>query len=103
MFFKPGKAVVPANASGSAPDAAVTPNGEEISFDIEGNSQAVFGVFVTNREAVAGNPLEISFNNGKGWFVIATNTSLAIPVVIHRVRVRGASGGASLYSVMGIK
>lgn len=103
-MFKSGVAIVPSNASGTAPDAASSPEGTEISFDRGANKirQATIGVVVTNREAVAGNPLEISFNNGATWFTIATNTTLQIPVVIHRVRVRGLSGATSSYSVMGI-
>lgn len=103
-MFKPGKAIVPSNASGTAPDAATTPEGTEISFDRGANRsrQAAMGVIVTNREAVAGNPLEVSFNEGGSWFTVATNTTILIPVVIHRIRVRGLTGATSDYSVMGI-
>lgn len=103
-MFKPGKAIVPTNGSGTAPDAAVTPNGTEISFDRGANKsrQATMCVLVTNREAVAGNPLEISFNEGGTWFTVATNTTIHMPVVIHRVRVRGLTGATADYSIMGI-
>jgi hypothetical protein len=103
-MFKPGKAIVPSNASGTAPDAATTPGGIEISFDRGANRtrQATSCVIATNREAVAGNPLEISFDNATNWFTVATNTTIHIPVVIHRIRVRGLSGNTADYSVMGI-
>ena len=103
-MFKSGKAILPSNATGSAPDAATTPEGVELSFDKGANRsrQATIGVIITNREAVAGNTLEVSFNEGRDWFVVATNTTLSLPVVIHRIRVRGTSGAVALYSVMGI-
>jgi hypothetical protein len=102
-MFKSGKAIVPTNGSGTVPDAAVTPADTECSFGVGGKSQLTIGVFITNREAVAGNPLEVSFNEGRDWFTIATNMSLAIPVMIHRIRVRGLSGATADYSVMGVK
>lgn len=103
-MFKSGKAIVPSNASGTAPDAATTPGGIEISFDAGANRsrQATLGVIVTNRELVAGNTLEVSFNSGSTWFVIATNQTIHLPVVTHRMYVRGTSGGVALYSVMGV-
>jgi hypothetical protein len=103
-MFKPGKAVVPSNGSGTAPDAAATPGGVEVSFDAGPNRlrQATLGVFVTNREAAGGNTLEVSFNNAGSWYVVATDTSLYMPVVIHRMRLRGTSGATADYSVLGI-
>lgn len=102
--MKPGRPIVPSNASGTAPDAASSPQGTEISFDtgINSRGQPTTAVKVTNREAVAGNPLEISFNNGRDWFTIATNHTENFPVIIHRIRVRGLSGATSDYSVMAI-
>lgn len=103
-MFKPGKAVVPSNASGSAPDATPSPEGIEVSFDggVNRTRQSTLGVFVTNREAGGGNTLEISFNHGSSWYTIATDTSLYMPVVIHEIRLRGTAGAVALYSVMGI-
>jgi hypothetical protein len=103
-MFKPGKAVVPANASGTAPDAAVTPGGIEISFDRGANRgrQATIGLIASNLEAAGGNVLEISFNEGKDWFGIPPAQAIPIPVLIHRIRVRGASGATTLYSLLGI-
>jgi hypothetical protein len=96
-MFKPGKAVVPANASGNAPDAA-------ISFDRGANRgrQATIGLVVSNLEPVGGNALEVSFNEGKTWFGFPPATVTPLSIVIHRVRVRGLAGATSLYSVMGI-
>ncbi len=103
-MFKSGIPIVPSNASGTAPDAALTEAGVEVTFDAGSNKsrQATIGVVVTNLEAVAGNPLEVSFNNGRYWFTIATNTTLLLPVVTHRMRMRGLTGAVALYSVMGI-
>ena len=103
-MFKSGKAIVPSNASGSAPDAALTPGGEEITFDAGANRtrQGTIGVVVTNREAGGGNTLEVSFSNGSTWLTIATDTTVVLPVVIHRIRVRGTTGAVALYSVMGV-
>jgi hypothetical protein len=101
-MFKSGKAIVPSNASGTAPDAASSPQGTQISFDTEGNRQKTIAIYVTNREAVAGNPLEVSFNNAKTWFTVATNTTIPFAVMIHRIRVRGQSGATSDYSVLGV-
>jgi hypothetical protein len=97
---------VPSNAFGSAPDATTTPEGVEISFDagVNRNRQSTVAVVVTNREAVAGNTLEISFANGRdgSWFAVAPNTTIELPVITHRVRLRGTTGAVALYSVMGI-
>ena len=104
-MFKSGKAVVPTNGTGSAPDAAVTPGGVVVSFDggSNKNRQSTLGLIVTNRELVAGNTLEISFNRGGDWFIIATNTTIEIPAVIHEVYLRGTTGAVALYSILGIK
>jgi hypothetical protein len=105
-MFKPGHASVPSNAFGSAPDAATTPEGVEVSFDggPRRNRQTTSAVVVTNRELVAGNTLEISFANGRdgSWFAVAPNTTIQIPVMTHRMRLRGTTGAVALYSVMGI-
>lgn len=103
-MFKSGKAVIPSNGSGTAPDAASSPGGIEVSFDAGLNKlrQATLGVLVTNREASGGNTLEISFSNGSSWFAIATDTTIVFPTVIHRVRLRGSSGATADYSIMGI-
>jgi hypothetical protein len=105
-MFKPGHASVPSNAFGSAPDAAVTEAGVEVSFDggANRNRQATSAVVVTNRELVAGNTLEISFANGRdgSWFALAPNSTITVPVMTHRMRLRGTSGAVALYSVMGI-
>jgi hypothetical protein len=103
-MFKPGIPVVPSNGSGSAPDAAVTPIGVEVSFDrgANKNSQGTVAVVVTNREAGGGNTLEVSFNNSGTWFTIATDTTIQFPIFTHRMQLRGTSGAVALYSVMGI-
>lgn len=103
-MFKPGKAITPSNGSGTAPDAAVTPGGVEVSFDLGANRQrqATLGVVITNREAGGGNTLEVSFNNSGSWFTIATDITLYLPVVTHRMQLRGTSGATADYSVMGI-
>lgn len=103
-MFKPGMAVVPSNSLGTAPDAAVTPNGIEVSFDrgANRNRQTTVAILLTNMEAAAGNTLEISFSNGRTWFAVAPNTTIQIPVIIHHVRLRGTSGGTTDYSIMGI-
>ncbi len=103
-MFKPGKAIVPTNGSGTAPDATPTPAGVEVSFD-QGQGrqrQATLGVIVTNREAAGGNTLEVSFNNAGTWFLIATDTTLQLPVVTHRMQLRGTAGATADYSVLGI-
>ena len=103
-MFKSGKPVVPSNGSGTAPDSAATPTGVEVSFDGGTNRlrQATLGIVITNREAAAGNMLEISFNNRVSWFTIAQATTLLIPAITHRVYLRGTSGATSDYSIMGI-
>lgn len=104
-MFKPGKAIVPTNGTGSAPDSAVTPQGLELSFDRGVNRirQATLGVVITNREAGGGNILEVSFDNGSLWTSLQPGPfTMYMPVVTHRMRVRGAAGAVALYSVMGI-
>jgi hypothetical protein len=102
--MKSGKPIHPTNGTGSAPDAAATPEGVLISFDLGVNRgyQTTSAVFVTNRDAA--NTLEISFANGrdKMWFAIAPKTSLSIEVMCHNCRLRGSSGAVALYSIMGI-
>lgn len=102
-MFKSGKAIVPSNGSGTAPDAAVDPNGVEVSFDQGANRQrqATLGVVVTNREAA--QVLEVSFNNSGSWLAVAPGPfTIYLPIVTHRMQLRGASGGTAAYSVMGI-
>jgi len=105
-MFKPGRPIHPTNGIGSAPDAASTPEGIEISFDMgpNRNRQSTAAVIVTNMEGSAGNTLEVSFADGVDgrWFAIAPLTTIPFPVVIHRCRVRGTSGAVAKYSVMGI-
>jgi hypothetical protein len=104
-MMKPGKPVHPSNGTGTAPDAATTPGGTEVSFD-EGPNSAARGstlqVVVTNREAAQN--LEISFAGGRDglWFAVAPNTTLPFYVSIFRMYVRGASGGTADYSILGI-
>jgi hypothetical protein len=103
--MKPGIAVHPKlNGFGAAPDAASTPEGVEVSFDlgVNRNRQSTSQVIVTNREALAGNTLEVSFAEGRLWFAIAPRTTIAFPVMTHRMRLRGTTGATALYSVMGI-
>lgn len=105
MSMKPGKPVHPATGGiGSAPDAATTPEGVEVSFDMGANRtrQTTSEVIVTNMEALAGNTLEVSFANGHLWFAIAPRTTISFPVMTHRIRLRGTTGAVALYSVMGI-
>jgi hypothetical protein len=106
-MFKPGRAVVPSNGVGTAPDAATTPGGVEISFDVGVNReqrQLTTQVLVTNREAAAGNLLEISFSNGRDgtFFAIPPQMTITFDVQTHRVSLRGASGGTAAYSIMAI-
>jgi hypothetical protein len=103
-MYKAGKPIIPTNGIGTAPDAAVTGGGVEVSFDAGANRsrQATFIVMVTNMEATTGNTLEVSFNNNGRWFAVATNTTIEFPVVRHRIRLRGTSGGTAAYSVMGL-
>jgi hypothetical protein len=101
--MKTGKPVHPAtNGSGTAPDAATTPTGVEVSFDGGANRlrQGTMQIHVTNREAA--NGLEISFNEGKDWFVVPAATLVTFNVLIHRVRLRGVSGATSDYSILGV-
>jgi len=102
--MKSGKPIHPINGTDSAPDAATTPAGVEISFDGGPNRgyQTTMFVYVTNRDAA--NTLEISFANGrdKTWFAIAKGTTLTIPAICHNCRLRGTSGAVALYSIMGI-
>lgn len=101
-MYKPGKPVHPSNGVGTAPDAAATPAGIEVSFDggPNRNRQATSAVLVTNLE-VARN-LEISFDEGRDWFSIAFGATVCFPIIIHRVRLRGRSGGTAGYSILGI-
>jgi len=101
--MKPGKVVHPSNGIGTAPDGSTTPAGVEISFDRGANlnRQTTAQVKVTNSEAAGGNLLEISFNNGRGWFQIATDTTMEFDVLCHRCRLRG-NGGTAAYSIIGI-
>lgn len=105
-MFKPGKPIHPLSGSGTAPDAAVTPEGAQISFDMgpNRNRQTTSAVVVTNREILAGNTLEISFADGADgkWFAIAPSTTISFPVSIHRCQLRGTSGGTAAYSIMGV-
>jgi hypothetical protein len=105
-MFKPGKPVHPAFAIGTAPDAAATPGGVEISFDMGSNRdrQSTSSVIITNMEAAGGNTLEVSFADGAKdkWFAVATQHTLAFPVCIHRCRLRGTSGATADYSIMGV-
>lgn len=66
-MMKPGIPVHPVNGIGTAPDAATTPEGIEISFDKGLNRvrQTTMAVLLTNTEAIAGNLVEISFDNGR--------------------------------------
>jgi len=103
---KPGRPIHPTNGIGTAPDAATSPAGTEISFDMGPNKtrQSTSLVLITNRAAAGGNSLEISFADGVDgrWFSIPPATTIPFPVVIHRCRVRGATGATTAYSVMGI-
>lgn len=103
-MMKPGRPVHPSNGAGTAPDAAVTPSGVLISFDLGSNRdrQTTGAVLVTNREAGGGNTLEVSFSNGRYWFAVATDTTIEFPVMVHSCRLRGTSGATAIYSIMGI-
>lgn len=103
--MKPGKPVHPSNGTGTAPNAATSPGGVEVSFDQGPNRAArasTLAVFVTNREAA--QTLEISFANGSKdhWFAIAPATSLRFHVGVFRCYLRGASGATAAYSVLGV-
>lgn len=103
--MKPGKPVHPSNGTGTAPDAATTPGGVEISFD-EGPNKAARGstlqVVISNLETAA--TLEVSFAGGQDgkWFSVAPATTVALSVGVFRMYVRGASGGTADYSVLGV-
>jgi hypothetical protein len=103
-MFKPGKAVHPSNGIGTAPDAAVTEGGTEISFDrgSNRNRQSTIEVIVSNLEAIGGNNLEISFVSGREWFAIPPATTVRFPIMIHEIRVRGATGATTAYAVMAV-
>lgn len=104
-MMKPGKPVHPSNGIGTAPDAATSPGGVEVSFD-EGPNKAArastLEVIVTNLEAARN--LEVSFADGQDgkWFSIAPNMTLRMGVSVFRMYVRGATGGTSAYSILGI-
>ena len=103
--MKPGKPVHPSNGTGTAPNAATTPGGVEVSFD-EGPNKAArsstLQAIVTNLET--SQVLEVSFADGRDgyWFAIAPNTTISFPVGIYRLYLRGASGGTAAYSVLGV-
>lgn len=105
-MFKPGRPVHPSNGNGTAPNAATTPAGVEVSFDAGPNRGrgSTVQVIISNRELAAGNPLEVSFADGRDgrWFAIMPQTTLLFNVSIHRCRLRGTSGATSDYSIMGI-
>lgn len=102
--MKSGRPIHPTNGVGSAPDAALTPEGILVSFDQGPNrsNQSTMFVFITNMDA--SNTLEVSFANGKdkAWFAVAASTTITMPVVCHNCRLRGTSGAVALYSIMGI-
>jgi len=103
-MFKPGRPVHPSNGTGTAPDAATTPEGTLISFGLGStvSRQSTIQVVVTNREAAQN--LEISFANGRDgrWFAVAPATTIQFPISTHNCRLRGASGGTAAYSIMGV-
>lgn len=104
-MMKPGKPVHPSNGSGSAPDAATSPGGVEIDFQVGPNKSprgSTSQIVVTNREAARN--LEVSFADGKTgtFFALAPNTTVSFPVSVFRCRLRGETGGTSAYSIMGV-
>lgn len=105
-MFKPGIPVHPSNGTGTAPDAATTPSGVEVSFDkgSNRNRQSTSQVIISNLEIPAGTVLEVSFANGQEgkWFGIPPQQTVMLNVSTHRCNLRGASGGSALYSIMGI-
>jgi hypothetical protein len=106
-MFKPGIPLHPTNGTGSAPDAAITPSGVEISFDrgSNRNRQSTSQVVITNLELVTtGNILEVSFADGRDgrFFSIAPQQTVALSVMTHRCYLRGKSGAVASYSIMGI-
>lgn len=103
--MKPGKPVHPSNGTGTAPDAATSPGGVKIDFQVGPNLSprgSTIQVVVTNREAA--NNLEVSFADGREstFFAIAPSVTIQFPVSVYRCYLRGASGGTSDYSIMGI-
>lgn len=104
--MKPGRPIHPSNGIGTAPNAATSPAGVEVSFDTGPNQtrQAAAKVVITNLEAVGGNALEVSFADGRDgrWFAIAPQTTLPLEIVIHRCRLRGKSGATAQYAIMAI-
>jgi len=102
--MKSGKPIHPTNGIGNAPDAALTPEGVLISFDLGVNRmrQTTSYIFITNRDAA--NPLEVSFANGRDglWFAIAPSTTEMFPVIVHNCRLRGFTGAIAAYSILGI-
>jgi hypothetical protein len=106
-MFKPGIPVHPSSGIGTAPNAATTPQGIEISFDkgSNRNRQSTSQVIISNLEAaVGGNALEVSFANGQDgkWFSITPGQTVPINVMTHRCNVRGKTGATTAYSIMGI-
>lgn len=105
-MFKPGIPVHPSNGVGTAPDAATSPQGVEVSFDkgSNRNRQSTSQVIISNLAAAGGNVLEVSFANGQDgkWFSIPPGQTVPINVMIHRCNVRGKSGATTAYSIMGI-
>jgi hypothetical protein len=102
--MRPGKPIHPSNGTGTAPDAAATPGGTEISFDggVNRVRQGVGMVVVSNVTAAGGNFLQISFSDGKLWFDVAPATTILMPISCHRCYVRGRTGAVALYSILGI-
>jgi hypothetical protein len=105
-MFKPGKPVHPSNGIGTAPDAASSPAGVEVSFDGGPNKtrQLTVAVLVSNLAAAGGNPLEISFANGSNdrFFSIPPQQTVTFPVMVHRCQVRGKTGATTAYAILGI-
>ena len=103
-MFKPGRAIHPSNATGSAPDAATTPAGIVVSFDAGTNRtrQTTTEIIISNRESVGGNFLEVSFDDGRRWFAINPASTFSFPVMCHYCSLRGYTGAVARYSVLGI-
>lgn len=103
--MKTGKPVHPSNGTGTAPDAATSPGGVEVSFD-EGPNRVNRGstsqVVVTNLETA--QTLEVSFADGRDgyWFTVAPSTTIRLPVGVFRMYLRGTSGATAAYSVLGV-
>jgi len=103
-MWKPGRPVHPSNGTGTAPDAATSPAGVEITF-VQGanlNNQTTSTIAITNREAVGGNFLEVSFNNGRYWFAMPPSTTTQLAISSRWCRLRGYAGATADYSIMGI-